>query len=92
MILKELKLFGLDTIKELNELTSPQIVAAIRKMGWRSLDGIIRNILIINNADKYFEEIWDPEMNLMSRKNYELYQGFNLDIDRICSKYNIRIV
>lgn len=92
LILKELKLFGLDTIKELNELTSPQIVAAIRKMGWRSLDGIIRNILIINNADKYFEEIWDPEMNLMSRKNYELYQGFDLDIDRICSKYNIRIV
>ena len=52
------------------ELVSDELVRAIQEMGWRSLDGIIRNILIISDADKYFEKVWNPNMNLMNRKNY----------------------
>lgn len=92
LMLKELKLFGLDIIKELNELVSPEFVNELQKMEWRSLDGIIRNLLIINDADKYFEKVWNPKWNLMNRKNYELYKRFRLDIDRICDKYDIRII
>lgn len=92
LVLNELRLFGLSSIKELNELIHLQYEKEIQKAGWRSLDGVIRNILIIANADQYFTKAWNPSMNQMNRKNYELYQRFNVDIDRICKEHNICIV
>lgn len=92
LILEELKSYGLNTIKDLNGLISPDFISAASEMAWRSLDGIIRNILIIHDADKYFDHVWNPDMNWMNRKNYELYKQFHLDIDKICKQYNIRIV
>ena len=92
LILNELRLFGLNTIKELNELVCSEYEKEIQKANWRSLDGIIRNILIINDANQYFTKVWNPSMNQMNRKNYELYQRFGVDIDRICKEYNICIV
>lgn len=92
LILNELRIFGLSTIKELNELISRSLEKEIQKSGWRSLDGILRNILIINDAEKYFKDVWNPSMNQMNRKNYELYKKFNVDIDRICKENNIDII
>ncbi len=92
LILNELRLFGLSTIKELDGLVRLEYEKEILKTGWRSLDGIIRNILIIANADQYFTKVWNPSMNQMNRKNYELYQRFGVDIDRICKEHNICIV
>lgn len=92
LILNELKKFGLSTIKELNALVCDEFEKEIQKSEWRSLDGIVRNILIINNADKYFTKVWNPSMNQMNRKNYELYQKFNVDIESICQERNIDII
>lgn len=92
LILNELRVFGLTTIKELNELVCVEFEQEIQKSEWRSLDGIIRNILIIHDADKYFTKVWNPSMNQMNRKNYELYQKFDVDIDSICKEHNICII
>ncbi|MBD5481034.1 MAG: hypothetical protein HDR15_00670 [Lachnospiraceae bacterium] len=92
LILNELKLFGLSTIKELNELVRSEYEKEIQEAEWRSLDGMIRNILIIDNANQYFTKVWNPSMNQMNKKNYELYQRFDVDIDRICKEHNICIV
>ena len=92
LILNELKLFGLKTIKELNDLICSEFDREIQNAEWRSLDGIIRNILIINNAERYFKNVWNPSMNQMNRKNYELYQRFNIEIEKICAEYNICII
>ena len=92
LILKELKLFGLSTIKELNELVRLAYEKEIQKTDWRSLDGIIRNILIIDNADQYFTKVWNPSMNQMNKKNFKLYQKFNIDIQSFCEKNNICVI
>lgn len=92
LILSELSLFGVSTIKELNELVCLEYEKEIQRTEWRSLDGIIRNILIIKDADQYFTNVWNPSMNQMNRKNYELYQRFGVDIDRICKEHNICIL
>lgn len=92
LILGELRSYGLDTIKQLDELVCSEFEKEIHNSEWRSLDGIIRNILIINDAYKYFEKVWNPSMNQMNRKNYELYQRFHVDIDKICVKYHISII
>lgn len=92
LVLNELRLFGIDTIKELDDLIRPEFEQELRNAEWRSLDGIIRNILIIADAEKYFKNSWNPSMNQMNRKNYELYQRFHVDIDKICAEYNIGII
>ncbi len=92
LVLNELKLFGLSTVKELNELVHPKFEEEIHGAEWRSLDGIIRNILIIGDAEKYFRKVWNPSMNQMNRKNYDLYQRFGVNIDKICKEYKICIV
>lgn len=73
-------------------MVSPEIEKEIQKSEWWSLDGIICNILIIYDTDKYFTEVWYLVMNQMNRKNHELYQRTYVDIDRIGEKYNICIV
>ena len=92
LILNELRLYGLSTIKELDELIRSEYETEIRKAEWRSLDGIIRNILILHDAELYFTKVWNPSMNQMNRKNYELYHKFGVDVDRICNEHNICIV
>ncbi len=92
LVLNELSLFGLNTIRELNKIVRPEYEEEIRKAGWRSLDGILRNIMILHDADRYFTKAWNPSMNQMNRKNYELYRRFHVDIDRICKEHNICIV
>lgn len=92
LIIDELKKFGLNTIQELNDLIVSEFEKEIQTAEWRSLDGIIRNILIINDADKYFSKVWNPSMNQMNRKNYELYKRFNVDIDKICKENHICII
>ena len=92
LILEELYKYGLKDIRQLDKLVKPDFEQEISKMGWKSLDGIIRNIMILSNADKYFSEVWKPSMMQMNRKNYELYKKFHVDIDRICEEKKISIV
>lgn len=92
LVLNELRSFGLETVKELDALVDQKFEEEIRKTEWRSLDGIIRNLLIISDANRYFTKVWEPSMDQMNKKNYELYQRFGVDIDEICKKYNICIV
>lgn len=55
LMLKELKWFGLDIIKELNELVSPEFVNELQKMELRSLDGIIRHPYHLRREEKEME-------------------------------------
>lgn len=92
LILKELNRFELKNISQLNQLIRPEFEKEIAGTGWRSLDGIIRNIMILNDADKYFAVAWNSTMTQMNRKNYELYKKFGVDIDKICKENSISIV
>lgn len=92
LILKELKDFGISSIKTLNGLVNPKFEEEIKNAEWRSLDGVIRNILILSDAEKYFSQVWNPSMTQMNKKNYELYKRHKIDIDQICKEKGISIV
>lgn len=91
LILEEIKAFGISKIDELDAIVKPEYNARIESMGWRSMDGIIRNILIIHDSKLYFSKVWNPSMIQMNRKNYELYKDFGIDIEKICSEKNIDV-
>ena len=91
-VIKELNLYGLKTIGELNKLVSRQFEQCVHQMEWRSSDGIIRNILILSNADKYFSEVWNSAMKQMNQKNYELYKHFGVDIDKYIKEKGISVI
>ncbi|MCM1237491.1 MAG: RelA/SpoT domain-containing protein [Ruminococcus flavefaciens] len=90
LILEELKLYGILLIEDLDRIINPEYEKEVRQMSWRSLDGIIRNIMIINDAEKYFSSAWNPDMKQMNRKNYELYKRYGIDIENICNDRQIR--
>ena len=92
LILEEMKKYDLNYIKELNGIIQPKYEEKLKKMSWRSLDGIIRNIMILHDAEKYFSKVWNPSMKQMNRKNYELYKEFGIDIEKICNDKNIVLV
>lgn len=92
LILKEMKKYELNCIKELNNIINPDYEEKLKEMSWRSLDGIIRNIMILYDAEKYFSKVWNPSMTHMNRKNYELYKEFGIDIEKICKDNNIVLV
>lgn len=91
-ILKELTEYGLATIESLNQLISTSFEKEIHNAGWRSCDGIIRNILIINDPQKYFSDVWNSSMNQMNIKNFELYKKFGVNIEEICEEFDIDVV
>lgn len=92
MILEELKSYGIRQIKDLNRIIKPEYIKEVAQMPWRSLDGIIRNIMIINDAEKYFSSVWNRNMKQMNHKNYELYKRYGIDIEKICNDRQIRQV
>lgn len=92
LVLNELNVFGISTIRELDSIIQPDFKNELNKASWRSLDGIIRNILIINNAEKYFSKVWNPSMNQMNKKNFDLYKKYGIDIEQICKEKSIHII
>ena len=91
-IIQELNSFGLQRIRDLDLLVTKEFEQHAQKMTWRSCDGIIRNILILSDAEKYFTEAWNPMMNRMNKKNYELYKRCGINIDKYIADYAIRLV
>lgn len=91
-VIEELNLYGLKNIGELNLLFDRKLEECIHNMEWRSSDGIIRNGLIIHDAEAYFSKAWKPSMMRMNHKNYELYKTFGVDIDKYIKEKNITVV
>lgn len=90
-IINELNLYGLTNIGDLNSIVNAQFEEYISRISWKSSDGIIRNILILNDAGKYFSKVWNSSMKQMNKKNYEMYKTFGVDIDKYISEKGISI-
>ncbi len=92
----EIHKYGISTIKELDDIVdtkfSDDVNSSIKEGRWRSIDGLVRNIMIIHDAEKYFDMAWNSRMNQMNKENYNLYVRFGVDIDELCKKYKIKII
>ncbi len=94
MVLDELNRYDLQSIDALDRIinNTANLLHEIKDEPWRSYDGIIRNFLIINDADKYFKRSWPRVLSQMNKKNYDLYKRYNVNIEEICVREGIQIV
>lgn len=88
--IKEIKEFGISTISEFNNLINKDLIDYFKKeKAFRTYDGIVRNILIISNAEKYFKcENSCKEVSEFSRK---MYENFGLNMLELKEKFGLQL-
>ncbi|MDE6284640.1 MAG: hypothetical protein K2M17_02745, partial [Bacilli bacterium] len=89
-IIKELYENGIDTITKLKGLLNKELLTRLHEIEEvRVYDGIIRNILIITDAEKYFSSKGSKKE--ISTTSMYLYNQCNLPIESLIEKYNVKI-
>lgn len=92
-IIEELDLFGVKNLEELNKIIPKNYISAHQKhMSHSTPDNFIsllRNIMIINNAEKYFEKSWKNSWGAMHSDKQELCKFYKVDIETLFKKYNL---
>ncbi len=97
MVMNELKDFGITSIRELDEIipadiSEKYISYQINKLSYiGSYPGLLRNIMMVNNLDKYFESCWYGHFNIIRLSTIELLRSYHIDTDEIVKKYHLKI-
>lgn len=88
--IREIKEFGIFTISEFNNLINNDLIDYFNKeKAFRTYDGIVRNILIISDAEKYFEcKNSCKEVSEFSRK---MYENFGLNMVELKEKFGLKL-
>lgn len=92
-VIRELNSLGIDTIGKLDEkIPAGYIDNAMLVSGADTFLGLVRNILLIYDANTYFEKAWKEfNWNTLDRGSFNLIKSYNPNIENILRKYNIDI-
>ncbi len=91
-IIDEVKRFGIKSISELSNTVPKNLLKNMIKIQHKTtLLGMIRDILIINDYNKYFENAWENAWGGTDSESLKLWGEYNLPIKKILNDYNIAI-
>lgn len=85
-IVKELQLFGVETLNDLDKIITDEILS---NMIWKSGSnylGALRYIMMATDAEKYFEKAWQHDWNGLSKKEYNILKKMSPSIGKYSSK------
>lgn len=54
--------------------------------------GLLRDIMVIYNANDYFEKAWNSSWESLDEKTRELYMKYNVNIDKFIRKYKLTLI
>lgn len=81
-VVEELRLFGILKLNQLDEIIPKDYQDNLIKLHHlNNFIGCIRDILIINNAKKYFELSWRNSWQVYDEDTLALWEKYNVDID-----------
>lgn len=81
-VIEELRLFGLLKLSQVDKIIPKDYQDNLIKLHQSTnFIGCIRDILIINNAKKYFELSWRNSWQVYDEDNLTLWEKYNVDID-----------
>lgn len=73
-VVKELKCFGVTTLAELDELITPELINALRQYRHSQTSvGILRDAMMFNDLDKYFEDSFGPSWGAWEEDSMRMY-------------------
>ncbi len=91
-LVEELREMGIRTLKGLNAMISPKFEEAERRAApGDNLTGLVRNIMIIHDADGYFRKAWKRHWDNISPEDVELYREFGIDVTKYARELDIYI-
>jgi hypothetical protein len=88
--IEELKILGIVKLSSLNDIILESYINYLKEHNgyFSNFLGVIRDILIINNADMYFEKAWKRKWGIDAKREY-IYQDFGIDINQLVKKYGV---
>ncbi len=85
-----IKDFGLNSIRELDNVILPPFVETIMKYSHQlTIDKLLMYILIVYNEEKYFSFCGENGIKEISKESFEILNGF-INMEEICKKYDIK--
>lgn len=94
-VLHELYDFGIKTLQELDNIIPADYISKFISHNKRNsnfyynLSGLLRQLMIIENAENYFKNAWKRGWRGMRRGDIAFYALFNLDIEQYLQRYDI---
>jgi putative GTP pyrophosphokinase len=97
----ELSAVGVNNLENLDELIPKDFVQKAHSFYLRmqarigqlaNFSSIISDILIINNADLYFEKAWNDRWQGIDRESVELFCSYGVDFEKYLSKYHLDVI
>lgn len=90
-IISELFLFDIKTLKELDEMLSDEILEKInRPYKVHNYIGLLRDVMMISDAKKYFEKAWQNHWQGMSDVDYKYLLNMCPDIAEFNGLFDVR--
>lgn len=90
-LISEMKAYGLQNIKELDELFTPKVMEALADKDYTNFLGASRSAMTFANAEKYFNSL-DTYRYAMDRANINWYKKHGLNIEPILQQHSFQIV
>lgn len=95
-IIGELRTFGIETLRQLDDLVSEDLIAAIKKHpGLPQSDlGALRDMMMFHDLKKYFEVAWQNHWNVVEADNLRLLteKYASADLKRILRDHDIMVL
>lgn len=103
VVFEELAIMGIKNLRDLDKIIPKDFLVKARPFYMKSLERseyeerllfypIILDILIISNADLYFEKAWNNRWQGIDRESISLYHSYGVDFEKYRKKYNLDIL
>lgn len=95
ILLRELSAMGITTVGGLDGIVTKDFIEKNRLYEHRSnFTGLLRQIMVVYDADTYFKKAWDRHWDVFvfkSKNEHDLYDSFNVDIDGYAKEYDFEV-
>lgn len=91
IVINELEKMGVRTLAQLDSIIPESLLENIvrYKSGRVNFLGVLRNIMIIHDPSRYFEEAWQHHWDIISHNEIVLYSAYGIPIREIMNCYGI---
>jgi ppGpp synthetase/RelA/SpoT-type nucleotidyltranferase len=91
-IIGELSTVGIVTLEQLDKAIPGDFVeVSVEQNCIETYLGTLRDVMVIFDADTYFEQAWQKSWNVLSPESVNLLKHYGIEIDNYIKKYDLEI-
>lgn len=94
-VIEELRIMGIDSLEQLENIIPKDFSEAETKHLAdeypNSFLGILRDIMIVHDAETYFRKAWRKRWNGIDRDTLSLYKTYGVDVQKYVEQYDLTV-